>query len=215
MNIILRNEKSLDFKVVEELTREAFWNQYTLGCDEHYLVHIMRKATSFIPKLDLVAEVDGEIVGNIVYTKANIVDESGKSHQVLSFGPLAVLPAFQRKGIGGMLIEHTKKIAKELGYIGILIYGDPDYYSKFGFVPAETYQIGTSDNYYAVALQAFEIIDNAFASISGRFIEDAIYDLDQQAVKEFDKNFPSKEVESDTPSQKRFQQLLTMRSERG
>lgn len=210
-NIKLRNEKVSDYRPVEELTREAFWNHHVPGCDEHYLLHIMRKADSFINELDIVAEVDGKIVGNIVYTKAKIVTDDGNCNEVISFGPLSVLPEFQGRGIGGMLIEHTKTIAKELGYKAILIYGDPDYYSKFGFVAAETYKIGTADNMYAVPLQAIELFQGALSNGSGRFFEDAIYEVDEAASKEFDKGFPQKELQNDLPTQNRFCQLVQMK----
>lgn len=165
IDIILRNERPKDYRIVERLTREAFWNHHVPGCDEHYLLHIMRNAASFVKKLDMVAEVDGKIVGNIVYTKATIMDDNDESHEVLSFGPLSVLPAFQGIGIGGALIESTKITAKELGYTAILIYGDPQYYCRFGFVAAETFKIGTADNMYAPPLQALELIPGALSKI--------------------------------------------------
>ncbi len=210
-DIKLRNENSSDYKIVEELTREAFWNHYVPGCDEHYLMHIIRDSEAFIKELDFVAEADGKIIGNIVYTKAKIVADDGTSQEVLSFGPLSVLPEFQGKGIGGMLVEHTKTIAKELGYKAILIYGDPAYYSRFGFTAAETFRIGTSDNMYAAALQALELFPGALAGISGCFHEDAVYGIDEAAAKEFDRGFPQKELQSDLPMQKRFMEMIQMR----
>ncbi|MGH4137436.1 GNAT family N-acetyltransferase [Clostridium sp.] len=105
--------------------------------------------------MDIVSEVNVKIVGNIVYTKA--IDDNCSYHNVISFGLIFVLPAFQGKGIGGILIENTNTMAKELGYTVILIYGDPDYFSQFGFTAAQTYKIGTSDNMYAVPLQALEL----------------------------------------------------------
>ena len=210
-NVKLRNEVVSDYRTVEELTREAFWNHYVPGCDEHYLMHIIRDSEAFIKELDIVAEVDGKIVGNIVYTKATIAADDGTSHEVLSFGPLSVLPEYQGQGIGGMLIEHTKAIAKELGYKAILIYGDPAYYSKFGFAAAETFRIGTSDNMYAAALQALELFPGALAGISGCFHEDAVYGIDEAAAKEFDRGFPQKELQSDLPMQKRFMEMIQMR----
>jgi len=210
----LRNETVSDYRTVEELTREAFWNHHVPGCDEHYLLHIMRKADSFIQELDIVAEVNGKIVGNIVYTKAKIVDDNGAYHNVISFGPISVLPTFQGKGIGRILIEHTKTMAKELGYTAILIYGDPDYYSQSDFTLAENYKIGTSDNMYAVPLQALELYPGALSNISGRFLEDEIYEIDEMAAKEFDQRFSSKELLSDLPTQIRFRQLVEMRKPR-
>lgn len=213
-DVVLRNETISDYRIVEELTREAFWNHHVPGCNEHYLLHIMRKADSFIHELDFVAVVNGKIVGNIVYTKAKILGDNGDCHNVVSFGPISVLPAFQGKGIGSILIEYSKIVAKELGYKAILIYGDPDYYSRFGFIAAENYSIGTSDNMYAVPLQAQELYSGALSNISGRFIEDEIYEIDEIAAKEFDIGFPPKQLVSDLPTQIRFRHLVERRKPR-
>lgn len=212
--LILRRETPPDYKTVENVTREAFWNHHGPGCEEHYLMHIMRDADAFIPELDFVAEVDGEIVGNIVYTKAKIVDDQEVPYEVLSFGPISVLPAYQGKGIGGELIEHTKWLAKEMGYKAILIYGDPEYYKKFGFVQAEQYDIRTPDNYYAVPLQACVLHPGALSNITGRFFEDETFHFDEEAVKEFDQAFPEKALEEGLPSQIRFGELVQMKKPR-
>ncbi|QUH26608.1 GNAT family N-acetyltransferase [Serpentinicella alkaliphila] len=213
-NIIIRNEIPLDYRVVEELTREAFWNHHVPGCDEHYLLHIMRNADSFIRELDFVAEIDGKIVGNIVYTKSKIIDDKDECYDVITFGPLSVVPQFQGKGIGRMLIEYTKELAKELGYRAILIYGDPNYYSKFGFVEAEKYDIRTPDNIYAVPLQALELYQGALSDCGGRFFEDSLFVIDRAASLEFDKNFPQKDKLNGLPTQERFIQLINMRKVR-
>lgn len=214
IDIILRNEQPKDYRIVEELTREAFWNHHVPGCDEHYLLHTMRNANSFIKELDMVAEVGRKIVGNIVYTKAAIIDDDDKSHEVILFGPLSVLPEFQGRGIGGALIESTKIKAKELGYKAILIYGDPEYYSRFGFVAAETFKIGTPENMYALPLQALELVPDALSKIEGRLFEDQVYNVDETASKEFDKSFSPKELRDDLLSQKRYQYLVSMKRPR-
>lgn len=214
MNANLRLEQSADYRNVEELTREAFWNHHVPGCNEHYLLHIMRDCGAFIRELDIVAEIDGEIVGNIVYTKAKILGDDGISREVLSFGPVSVLPAFWAKGIGSALIEYTIARAKESGHRAILIYGDPAYYKRFGFIPAETFGIGTPDNMYAEPLQALELWEGALSGCNGRFFEDAVYDVDEDAAAEFDKTFPHKELQDDLPSQERFRYLLGLRRPR-
>lgn len=76
--ITIRNETEEDYELVEDLTRRAFYNIYVPGCFEHYLVHIMRDHEDFIPELDLVLELDGEIIGNVMYTKAKLLDGSGQ-----------------------------------------------------------------------------------------------------------------------------------------
>ena len=133
MNISIRNETENDYREVEELTREAFWNLYVQGCDEHYLVHKMRKHPDFIPELDFVALFENKIVGNIMYTKSCIVDESNNRIETTTFGPISVLPTFQRQGVGSALIGHSKKVAFEKGYNIIIIQGHPHNYCKHGF----------------------------------------------------------------------------------
>lgn len=213
-NIKLRNETPFDYRIVEDLTREAFWNHHVPGCDEHYLLHIMRNSDSFISELDFVAEIDGIIVGNIVYTKSKVIGDNGEFYDVITFGPLSVIPKYQGNGIGRMLIEHTIELAKELGYRAVIIYGDPSYYSKFGFVEAEKYDIRTPDNMYAVPLQALELYRGALSDCGGLFFEDPLYEVDELASQEFDRGFPKRDKLNGLPAQERFIQLVKMRRAR-
>jgi len=103
---MIRNEEKPDYNKVEEITRKAFYNVYVPGCDEHYLVHIMRDHEDFVPELDFVMEIDGNIIGNIMYTKAILTDREGSEKEILTFGPLCILPEYQRMGYGKMLMEH-------------------------------------------------------------------------------------------------------------
>lgn len=206
--IELRQEMSGDYFETENVIREAFWNHYTPACDDHYLIHIMRDCPSFVPELDIVV-VDGDkIVGNSMCLRSYIAGDDGKRYEVLSLGPIGVLPAYQRKGIGGMLINRTKEIARALGFRGILLCGDPDYYTRQGFVAAEKYGIRNSENMYADALHACELYENAFAGIRGCYYEDEIYNVDRELVKEFDKQFPKKEVVFGTAMQKKFEMMV-------
>ena len=157
ISITLRRETPEDFREVETLIREAFWNRYYPGCRDHYMTHILRSAPAFLPELDIVAESEGRIVGNIVYTRAHIRLDRGGELDVLSFGPISVLPAVQRQGVGRRLIAHSAALAHELGHSAILIYGDPAYYSRNGFVPAQNFGIGSSDGLYRDALQVLRV----------------------------------------------------------
>lgn len=121
--IIIRNEKIDDCGIVEEITRKAFYNLYVPGCVEHYLVHIMRGHEDFIPELDFVLELNGHIIGNIMYTKAKLTDENGNAKEILTFGPVCILPAYQRMGYGKMLMEHSFEKAAELGYDVCVVQG--------------------------------------------------------------------------------------------
>ena len=206
MDIKLRLEEEKDYKIVEELTREAFWNNHVPGCDEHLLIHNLRKSKEFINELDLVAIYDNKIVGNIVYVKSKIINND-LEHIVLTFGPVSVLPEFQNKGIGGKLINHTIKLSKEMGYKGIIIYGDPEYYKRFGFKESKQYKITNKDKKYPAALLVLELYPYALNGIEGIFDEGKIYEVDKNELEEFDKEFPKKE-KGYSKTQERFNELL-------
>ena len=206
--IQLRPEHPADHRAVEELTRDAFWNFYSPGCVEHYLTHILRSSPDFVEGLDYVAVRGDTVVGSILYTRANILLDNGGKQEVLCFGPLAVAPAVQRQGIGRQLINQTAQLARELGYAAILIYGDPDYYSRQGFVPAERFAIGSAEGAYIDSLQAMELRPGALAGCAGLFQESPSYQVDPDEVLRFDAAFPPKEQRSGLPSQERFAQLI-------
>lgn len=212
--LLLRPEQPADYHAIVELTREAFWNHHVPGCDEHYLVQIMRDTSAFITALDYVAELDGRLVGNIMYTRARIAGNDGRWHPVISFGPISVHPDAQRQGVGRALIEHTAQLAVGLGYHAIVIYGDPDYYSRVGFVAAEKHGIATHDDCYADALLARELCPGALTGCAGCFFEDPSFTIDPAAVEEFDKSFAPREKQSGLPSQRRFEELLVRRRPR-
>lgn len=132
----IRNEKKKDYKIVEEITRESFYNVYMPGCVEHYLVHMMREHEDFIPELDFVLELDGEVIGNIMYTKSKLTDEAGTIKEILTFGPICIAPKHQRKGYGKMLMESSFEQAKALGYDTVVIFGSPANYVSSGFKSA-------------------------------------------------------------------------------
>lgn len=212
MDIKLRLELPEDYHETENVVREAFWNHYSPGCNEHYLVHIMRDSQAFVPELNFVAaNGDGRIVGHIAYLRAVIKSDDGQEHEVLSLGPVSVWPECQRKGIGGQLIDHTKKLACDIGFRAVFLYGDPAYYSRQGFIPAERLGIRTADNMYAVAHQVCELHEKALSQIRGCYIEDHIYEIDESAAAEFDEDFPLKKKVGGTPSQKRFEEVAAMR----
>ena len=121
-NIVIRNEKKEDWETVEKITRQAFYNLYVPGCVEHYLVHIMREHEDFIPELDFVLELDGQVIGNIIYTKAKLIDENGTEKEILTFGPVSIHPGYQRMGYGKMLMEHSFQSAIQSGYDTIVIF---------------------------------------------------------------------------------------------
>lgn len=210
MDLVIRNEKINEYRVVEELTRETFWNLYVPGCSEHFVLHNLRDSTDFIPELDLVAQRESRTIGHIVYTRGIIKDNQDAEKEVISFGPVSVLPAFQKQGVGSALIFHTINIAKGMGYPAIFIYGDPRYYCRFGFRCAEKYDIKAADGKFAVALLALELQPNALNNMPGRFIESVAYEVDEKKLEEFDRTFPYKE-KTGTDSQREFRFLVSLR----
>lgn len=209
--IEIRQEQKSDYRETEEMVREAFWNHYSPGCAEHYLVHVLRDSSVFLPELNLVAVSDGRIVGNAMCIKGLIRRDDGGQTEVLSLGPLSVLPEYQRKGVGTALIEETKKRAAALGYGALFLCGDPDYYTAKGFAAAEMYGIRTADNMYAVALHACELYRGALEETHGRYYEDSVYEIDEIKAEQYDKKFPPKEKVSGTPTQQKFDRIVAMR----
>jgi predicted N-acetyltransferase YhbS len=123
MDLAIRLENEKDYRKVENLTREAFWNLYNPGCIEHLLIHKMRKVPAFVKELAFVAVADENIVGNIVYSKAKVINSTNKEFEVLCLGPVGVLPSRQGQGIGSRLITHSIAKARQLGYKAIILFG--------------------------------------------------------------------------------------------
>src|SRR4030042_2914713 len=210
MDAIIRNEREGDYRVVEGVVREAFWNLYVPGCCEHFILYNIRKNSDFIPELDFVAEKERQIVGQIVYSRGVIRDKKGREKKVISFGPVSVLPAFQKQGIGSSLITHTINLARDMGFLAICIYGDPRYYSRFGFRCGEKYEVKTTDDKYAFSLMALELKQGSLDSTGGRFIESASFNVDPDIFAEYDASFPFKE-KTETDSQQEFKLLSSLR----
>ncbi len=193
MDLLIRNETENDYRVVEEITREAFWNLYFPGCNEHYLIHIMRNHPDFLRGLDFVAESKGKIVGNIMYTKAWLIDELGKEMDILSFGPVCVLPEYQRKGIGSALINHTKNIAIKNGVRAIVIFGDPHNYCKHGFKCSKDSNISDLTGNYPHGMLVLKLEDGALAGHKWKYKCSEVYEINEKDADEFDKGFKKKE----------------------
>ncbi len=211
--LTLRPETPADYLEVENLTREAFWNVSAPGCVEHYLLHRLRCSSDFLPELDIVAERDGRIVGNVVCVSSHIDGDDGKRHKVLTLGPISVLPSCQRSGIGRRMIGHIFDAAGRMGYRAILLCGDPLLYVRYGFEPAGKYGIRTSEGKIFPALQVYVLNNADITEYSGLYFESPDYDIDMTKVEEFDLGFPAKEKLADTPSQLRFKELLSMLEE--
>lgn len=192
MNINIRLENENDYFNVEELTREAFWNLYVPGCDEHYLCHILRTHKDFIPELDFIAEVDGKIVGSIMYSKSYLISGDEEKVEIVSFGHLCVHPDYQRKGIGTALINKTKEIVQNKNIPAIAIYGDPYNYCKHGFKNGLDYNVSNIDGEFPLGLLVLETKVGFFTDQQWKLLQSDVFNFDQNKVAEFDKFFKTK-----------------------
>ena len=199
----IRRETAADYRAVEELHRNAFWNVQVPGCSEHYLAHVLRKHPDFIPELDLVYELDGKIVGNVMYTKSELLEEGGNSTGILTFGPIGVAPEYQRRGIGKALLEASFDIAAGLGYPAIAIFGDPDNYVARGFRSCKRYNVCLEGDVYPAALLVKELKPGFFDGRKLFFRESPAYEIQERDAEAFDAGFPPKE-KAFRPSQETF-----------
>lgn len=203
MMLNIRNERESDYKIVEDITRKAFYNVYVPGCMEHYLVHIMRGHEDFIPELDFVIELDGQIVGNIMYTKAKLTDEGGTEKEIVTFGPVSILPKYQRKGYGKMLIEHSLKRAAELGYEAVVIMGSPANYVGSGFQCCRKYNICVEKEKYPAAMLVKELKPGALDGKLWFYSDSPVMNVDEREAQAFDDGLEKMEKKW-MPSQEAF-----------
>ncbi|HJC39710.1 MAG TPA: N-acetyltransferase [Candidatus Mediterraneibacter faecigallinarum] len=199
----IRNERESDYKNVEDITRKAFYNVYVPGCMEHYLVHIMRGHEDFIPELDFVIEVDGQTVGNIMYTKSKLTDEGGTEKEIVTFGPVSILPKYQRKGYGKMLIEHSLKRAAELGYEAVVIMGSPANYVGSGFQCCRKYNICVEKEKYPAAMLVKELKPGALDGKLWFYSDSPVMNVDEREAQAFDDGLEKMEKKW-MPSQEAF-----------
>lgn len=185
-NIIIRNETQADYKTVEKITREAFYNLYVPGGAEHYLVHIMRAHSDFISELDFVIELDGQIIGNIMYTKAKLVDEKGFEKDIITFGPVCIVPKYQRKGYGKLLIEHSFKKAIELGYDVIVIFGSPANYVSLGFKSSKKYNVCIENGKYPAAMMVKELVSGTLDGRKWIYYDSPVMQVTEEEVQKYD-----------------------------
>lgn len=193
MDVIIRKATPVDFQASVNITREAFWNVYKPGCDEHLVLHKLRESTSYIADLDLVALDDDRLVGHIISTRARVVAADHSSHEVLCLGPVSVLPQLQKSGVGSKLIWHTLNLAREAAYRGVILFGNPEYYHRFGFVNAEQYHITTKDGQNFEPFMALELQPSSLSEVSGKFFEDPFFIVEDAELEAFEKQFPYKE----------------------
>ena len=116
-NIIIRPETKDDYRAVENLTRESFWNVYRPGCMEHYVLHCYRDDPAFVPELDFVMELNGELIGQVIYVRSEIDCDDGRTLPIMTFGPISIAPAYKRQGYGKQLLDYSMEKAKKMSFI--------------------------------------------------------------------------------------------------
>lgn len=154
--MFIRKAEVKDYETIYSVVKCAFDSAEHADGNEQDLVNTLRKGNAFIPELSLVAEMDGKIVGHIMFTKAMVGDKT-----VLALAPLSILPEYQRKGIGTALVREGHRIAQELGYGYSVVLGSEEYYPRMGYIPAEKFGIKApfdvpSKNFMACRLNADE-----------------------------------------------------------
>jgi predicted N-acetyltransferase YhbS len=199
----IRNEEEKDFKRVEEITRKSFWNLYFPGCVEHYLVHVMRSHKDFIPELDLVIEVDDQVIGNIMYTKTKLIDEHGEVKDILTFGPVCILPEYQRMGYGKALLEYSFEKAIALGYEVIVIFGNPNNYVSRGFKCCKKFNVCLENGTFPSAMMVKELKPDVLDGRKWVYVQSPVFEFDEQEAERFDEGLESMEKKVQ-PSQEEF-----------
>ena len=194
--ITIRLETKDDYRNVENLTREAFWNVYRPGCMEYYVLHCYRDDPAFVPELDFVMELDGELIGQVIYVWSEIDCDDGRKVPIMTFGPIGIAPAYKRQGYGKKLLDYSMEKAKEMGAGALAITGNIDFYGKSGFVPAKIKGIRYADDPEADYFLIKELTPGFLDGISGTYKDPVGYfacEKDPEGFERFEATFPKKE----------------------
>ena len=188
----IRPETEKDYRITENLTREAFWNVYRPGCTEHYVLHCYRGREDFVPELDLVMEMDGEIIGHVMYARSEIIADDGRRIPIMTFGPISIAPEYKRQGYGTALLRYSMDKAREMGCGALAITGNIGFYGKSGFVVAKTVGVRYSDDPDADYFLIAELIPGFLDGVSGTYRDPDGYFVSDAEAEEFDRQFPPK-----------------------
>ena len=192
----IRLEKKEDYRAVENLIRESFWNVYRPGCSEHYVMHVLRDDPAFIPELDFVMEQNGELIGQNMFMRTVINADDGRTVPVLTMGPIGITPELKRRGYGKKLLDYSLEKAAAMGFGAVLFEGNIGFYGHSGFSYARNFSIryhdlpeGADDSFFLCR----ELIPGYLSGVTGVYETPKGYYVDDADVEEFDKSFPPKE----------------------
>ena len=200
---LIRRETKDDYREVENLVRESFWNVYRPGCSEHYVIHVLRDDPAFVSELDFVMEKDGKLIGQNMFMKTVIEADDGRIIDVLTMGPIGIIPALKRKGYGKKLLDYSLEKASQLGFGAVLLEGNIYFYGKSGFDYARKFGIryhdlpeDADDSFFLCK----ELIPGYLNDVTGVYQTPQGYYVDDADVEKFDRDFPPKEKKK-LPSQ--------------
>ena len=195
-NINIRLEKKEEYREVENMVRESFWNVYRPGCLEHYVLNQLRDDPAFVKKLDFVMEKGGRLIGQNMFMRANIKADDGRDIPIMAMGPICIIPELKRKGYGKFLLDYSLEKAKELGCGAVCFEGNIDFYGKSGFTTADKFGIryhGLPEGEDAPFFLCKELIPGYLDGITGEYAPPQGYFVDEAEAEAFDKEFPTKE----------------------
>ena len=195
-NIIIRLERKEEYRKVETLVIESFWNVYRPGCMEHYVLNQLRDDPAFVPELDFVMEQNGELIGQNMFMRANIKADDGRDVPIMTMGPICISPERKRKGYGKILLDYSLERAKELGCGAVCFEGNIDFYGKSGFTYASTFGIryhGLPEGEDASFFLCKELIPGYLDDVTGVYETPQGYYVDEAEVEAFDQEFEPKE----------------------
>ena len=192
----IRLERKEEYREVEALIRESFWNVYRPGCSEHYVMHVLRDDPAFVKELDFVMEKGGRLIGQNMFMRTVINADDGRDIPVLTIGPICVANDLKRKGYGKKLLDYSLEKAAEMGFGAVLFEGNIGFYGKSGFKYSSEFGIRYHDLPEDADSSFFlckELKTGYLDGITGVYRTPAGYYVDDADVEEFDKEFPPKE----------------------
>ena len=193
----IRLETQEDYRAVENLVRESFWNVYRPGCSEHYVIHVLRDDPAFVKELDFVMQrLDGALIGQNMFMRTVINSDDGSDLDVLTMGPICITPELKRQGYGKALLDYSLEKAAEMGFGAVLFEGNIDFYGKSGFDYAREFGIryhdlpeDADDSFFLCR----ELIPGYLDGITGVYQTPQGYYVEDADVEAFDRGFSPKE----------------------
>lgn len=196
---IIRNEREEDYREVENLVRESFFNVYRPGCMEHFVLKKYRTNPDFVPELDFVMEKDGKIIGQNIFVKAVIKSDDGRDIPIMTMGPICIAPEYKRKGYGKILLDYSLEKAREYGCGALCFEGNILFYGKCGFTYARDFNIryhGLPEGEDSSFFLCKELIPGYLDGVCGEYATPEGYFVCQKFPEEFaeyEASFPYKE----------------------